>query len=407
MSTFAKQIFGSLTVDLVDLPALAELEGEWRDLEARSDISFFTSWSWVGAWLGNLPDDVRPLLLSARIGGRLMAAAILVPSLVWKARCIPVRIWRLHETGRHELDNITIEYNGLVIDETIQHVVEPLLMQYLFDHCSDWDELQFNALRRPARPPRRLCRLRHPFGALIGRIKLKRTRKAAYQVSLSEVRDAGQHIQLIKQKPRYHIRRSLAAYEALGPVTIEAAQTIEQAQTFLERLKHFHRAYWDRKQVQCAFAHPVFNQFHDGLIQASFERGEIQLLAIKAGEHEIAYLYNFVWNGHVYNYQSGVNYADMGGKHSPGMVAHTLAIDFNAQLGHHTYDLMAGDHHYKRALTLQTVQMDWWSARRPTLSNRAEDSLRKAAMLALRMSPHTYQVPDWLAASAPVALSTL
>ena len=404
MPTFATQNFGSLTVDLVDLPVLPELEREWRDLESRSGISFFTSWSWVGTWLRNLPADVRPLLLSARVGGRLMGAGILVPSLVWKARCIPVRIWHLHETGRRELDNVTIEYNGLVIDETIQHIVEPLMMQYLMDHGTHWDELQFNALRRPAKSPRHL---RRPSGPVKGRTKLKRTRKAAYQVSLREVRDAGQHIQLIKQKPRYHIRRSLAAFEALGPVTIEVAQTREQAHAFLERLKHFHRAYWDSKQLQGAFAHPFFNGFHDQLIDTGFERGEIQLLAIKAGEHEIAYLYNFVWNGHVYNYQSGVNYEDMGGKHSPGMVAHTLAIDFNAQLGHHTYDLMAGDHHYKRALTLQTVQMDWWSARRPTLPNQAEDSLRKAAMLALRMSPHTYQVPDWLAASAPVALSTL
>lgn len=404
MCTFVTQKFGGLIVDLVDLPELAELEHEWRDLEARSDISFFTSWSWIGAWLRRLPNDIHPLLLRARIGGRLMAAGILVPSLTWKARCIPIRIWRLHETGRRELDNITIEYNGLLIDESIQHVVEPLLMQYLVDHGGHWDELQFNALRRPAKPPHHL---RRPCGPVKGRTKFKHTRKAAYQVCLSEVREAGQHIQLIKQKPRYHIRRSVAAYAALGPVTIEAAQSIEQALVFLERLKHFHHTYWSGKQVQGAFAHPFFNAFHDLLIRTSFERGEIQLLAIKAGEHEIAYLYNFVWNGHVYNYQSGVNYADMGGKHSPGMVAHTLAIDFNAQLGHHTYDLMAGDHHYKRALTLQTVQLDWWTARRPTLPNTAEDGLRKAATLALRMSPHTYQIPDWLAASAPVALSTL
>ncbi|MGE5451788.1 MAG: GNAT family N-acetyltransferase [Acidobacteriota bacterium] len=403
MPAFARQNFGRLTVDLVDLPPLAELEAAWRDLEARSEASFFTSWSWIGTWLRNLPADVQPLLLRARIDDRLMGAGILIPSVVWKARCIPIRTWRLHETGQRELDEITIEYNGLVIDASIGHLVEPMMMQYLIDHGSQWDELQFNALRRPPLPPKSHRRA----GIDWNQTRLKRVRRAAYQINLGDVRQAGQHVQLIKQKTRYHIRRSLSAFEAFGPVVTEVAQTVEQALGFLARLKHYHQAYWDGKNVQGAFSHPHFNAFHEQLIRSCFDRGEIQLVAVKAGEQEIAYLYNFVWQGHVYNYQSGVNYADMGGKNSPGLASHTLTIDLNAGLGHHTYDLMVGDHHYKRALTLQTVQLDWWSARSPTLPNRVEDSLRKAAGLALQMSAHTHRLPDWLAASAPVALSNL
>lgn len=397
-----KQNFGGFQIELVDLPELAQLETKWRELEARSDISFFTSWSWIGAWLRTLPSDVHPMLVRAKLNGRLMGMGILVSSIIWKAKCIPVRVWRLHETGQHDLDKITIEYNGLVIDDTVKHLVEPLMIQYLLEQGSTWDELQFNALRRPVTPPRLALRARYRGH----RVKLKRTRNPAYQVCLSDVRDAGQHIKLIKQKPRYHIRRSLAAYQQIGPVTIEKAQTLEQAQSFLERLKHFHRIHWDHKQLEGAFVHPFFNQFHDRLIASCFDRGEIQLLAVKAGELEIAYLYNFVWHGHVYNYQSGVNYDEMGGKHSPGMAAHALAIDLNAQAGHHTYDLMAGEHHYKRALTLQTVQLDWWTARRATLPIKAEDSVRKAAKLALRLSLHTHSVPEWVAASAPLAIST-
>ena len=355
----------------------------WRELESRSEISFFTSWSWIGAWLRCLPSDVAPMFLRARLNGRLIGAGIVVGSVMWKARCIPMRVWRLNETGRPELDKLTIEYNGLVIDDTVKHLVEPLMVQYLLDQGSEWDELQFNALRRPVISPKQ--RARSLFHAL--RTRLKRVRQPAYQVCLVDVREAGEHVRLIKQKPRYHIRRSYNAYQQSGPVTIEAAQSMEQALAWLERLKHYHRAYWAARRQEGAFQSDFFNDFHDQLIRANFDRGEIQILAVKAGDREIAYLYNFVWNGHVYNYQSGVNYAEMGGKLSPGMVAHTLAIDFNAAAGHHTYDLMAGDHHYKRALTLQTVQLDWWAARRPTLPVKAEDSVRRAARLATRIRP--------------------
>lgn len=383
MQRFAKKQFGGICIDLIDLPPLGELESMWRELENRSEISFFTSWSWIGSWLGCLPSDVHPMLLRARLNGRLIGAGIVVGSVMWKARCIPMRVWRLNETGRPELDKLTIEYNGLVIDDTVKHLVEPLMVQYLLDQGSEWDELQFNALRRPVTPPR--LGLRSVFRSL--RTRLKRVRHPAYQVCLVDVREAGEHVRLIKQKPRYHIRRSFNAYQQWGAVTIEAASTLDQALAWLERLKHFHRAYWATRSQEGAFLTDFFNDFHDRLIRANFERDEIQILRIQAGDREIAYLYNFVWNGHVYNYQSGVNYAEMGGKLSPGMLAHTLAIDLNAAAGHHTYDLMAGDHHYKRALTLQTVQLDWWAARRPTLPVKAEDSVRRAARLATRIRP--------------------
>lgn len=382
MRNIAKRTIGGMEIELINLPSLDQLELEWRDLERRSDISFFTSWSWIGAWLHTLPASVHPMLLRAHLHGKTMGLGVLVGSVMLKAKCVPVKVWRLNETGRSALDKITIEYNGLVIDDGVQHVLEPMMVQYLMDHRGNWDELQFNALRRPT-----TTRLRMPKSSMgISKTRITKLRQPAYQVCLTDTRNAGSHLQLIKQKARYHIRRSLSTYEKIGPVTLTVASTLDQALSFLERLKHFHRAHWADKPGQGAFNHPFFNGFHDHLIRSCFDRGEIQIIAIRAGSQEVAYLYNFVWNGHVYNYQSGVNYPEMGGKLSPGMVAHSLTIEHNAAMGHHTYDLMAGEHQYKRALTLQTVQLDWWAARRPTLPVHAEDSVRGAAKLAKQMS---------------------
>ena len=36
-----------------------------------------------------------------------------------------MRVWRLNETGRPELDKLTIEYNGLVIDDTVKRGSNP------------------------------------------------------------------------------------------------------------------------------------------------------------------------------------------------------------------------------------------------------------------------------------------
>lgn len=385
-----------LSIELLPISNVDEIERQWRDLEARSEISFFTSWTWIGAWLRSLPKTIQPWMLLARVHDRWMGVGIVVPTVVIKARCVPMRAWLLHETGHPELDKITIEYNGLVIDDTLRHILEPMMLRHLMDHGGGWDEIQFNALRSPPLPPprRRHCQT-----------KIKHARQAAYQISLVDVRDADRHVALIKQKPRYHIKRSLQAYEKdWGPVTIEAAPTLNVALDWMEALKTLHRASWAERQIEGAFSTPFFNLFHDNLIRAAFPRGEIQILAIRSGPHVIAYLYNFVWNGHVYNYQAGIDYALAGGKNSPGLVAHSLAIDFNAALGHHTYDLMAGDHPYKRALTLQTVQLDWFSVRRPGISTKAEDGVRSAARLGWTLSAHTHRLPEWIAASAPFVL---
>ena len=37
------------------------------------------------------------------------------------ARCIPMRVWRLNETGRpNSIKPLTIEYKRLVIDDTVK-----------------------------------------------------------------------------------------------------------------------------------------------------------------------------------------------------------------------------------------------------------------------------------------------
>lgn len=402
MSFFPKRIYQGFTIELVELPAREQLQHDWRELEQRSQGSFFTSWTWIGAWLESLPHDIQPVLLRASRQGRVMGMGILVSAMQRKAKLIPIKTWYLHETGRPALDNITIEYNGLLVDDLVRDELEPLMLQYLLGETTQWDELQLNALSRPVpESTNNHIRLSNGHGA-----RFKQDTKVAYQVPLASVRAAGQYVDLIKPKPRYHIKRSLQAFETAGPVTLTEARTKEEARAFMERLKALHRAYWEHKGQGGAFGDAFFNQFHDRLIDAGFDRGEIQILAIKAGEHEIGYLYNFVWQGHVYNYQSGIDYEAMGGKHSPGMVCHALAITHNTKQGHHTYDLMAGDHQYKRALTLETVPLAWHTARRVNFCTSLEDGLKAVAKRSANvaqvgtMGPH---VPDWFFAT-PISM---
>jgi CelD/BcsL family acetyltransferase involved in cellulose biosynthesis len=85
------------------------------------------------------------------------------------------------------------------------------------------------------------------------------------------------------------------------------------------------------------FASTAFRDLHERLIQKSFPQGRIQLLRIDAGDATMAALYNFVYAGKAYFYQSGLrSNAD---KHlKPGLVAHTCAIEHCQQVGLLEYD---------------------------------------------------------------------
>ncbi len=58
------------------LPPLAELEREWRALEAVARPSFFISWAWIGSLLDAIPAASRPMLLRGHAQGETVALAL-------------------------------------------------------------------------------------------------------------------------------------------------------------------------------------------------------------------------------------------------------------------------------------------------------------------------------------------
>ena len=119
------------------------------------------------------------------------------------------------------------------------------------------------------------------------------------------------------------------------------------------------------------------------LIETRFPCGEIQLLQFKAGDETIGFLYNFVLEGHVVVYQCAFQYEETG-KRQPGLVCHTLAVEWNRNLGAQTYDFLAGDRQYKRSLGRQAMTAQWCLLQRDRIRFRVENLLRTARQLIRR-----------------------
>lgn len=359
---------GRLTVTLGGLPPMAQLQQTWRALEARADLSFFQSWTWIGAWLESLPGHISPLLLCVARDGVTIGLGILSSLTLRRHGVLRSHALFLNTTGDPALDEITIEYNGFLAERGSNGVVARAGLEYLLREHTGWDELFLDGLQQP-----------ELFAAVdLGHARLRTLRHSAcHFVDLNGLRQTGgDYLSLLGSNTRYSIRRSLRAYEKRGALQLTEATSVPQAKAFLDRLGHFHQLHWRRKGTPGSFAPTHFPDFHARLIDKGVDAGEIQMLRLTAGSEEIAYLYNFVHGGRVYNYQSGFDY-DLAGVHGrPGLVCHALAVEHNAKLGYKVYDFMAGDSGYKKNLGTASETMAWCVIQKARPKFRIEDALR-------------------------------
>ncbi len=332
------------------LPGEQALETLWRELEKHAEHSFFLSWPWIRTWLACLPAHIAPILVTVSDDGMLVAAGLVVRRTTRRLGVITSRKWILHATGDTKIDLIFIEHNNLLVRKGYEQRAWRQLAQYLTSIRDEWDELSLSGV-----PP-------HILDAWEGsplKVSPAMVSPARF-VNLQNVRDAGNAFASLLG---HHTRRNVkATYQALrrrGPIVADVARTTAEAQEFLKQLTVYHRRRWQGRSA--AFGNPFFDHFHEQLVARHFDDGAIQLFRVRAGRHVAGLLYNFVHRGLVYNYQNGFDYSLIHRNESPGILTHSLAIEYNAAQGHVCYDFMAGGGQYKRSLASDSLDL-WWGA---------------------------------------------
>jgi len=343
---------------LVD-PYTALAERSWSELASRS---YFLSWGWIENWLACLPRDRAPQLALWDDG---RAACFLGRRFRLRRGVVPTRTLHLNTTGDERLDDLWVEYNGMVGDE-------PTLPELIDALPSGWDELFLPGLREDA------------FGGVTdgrhGRYRILVERRVTSRtVDLDRVR-AGGFAALLSGQTRSQLRR---AQRLVAPITVEVAGDAARALAIYDELCALHAAHWRTRADPGAFADPWIDRFHRRLIARRFAAGEIRLVRIASAHGTIGCLYNFVYQNRVLQYQSGFARSD-DPHHKPGYVCHAAAIEHDAAAGLAVYDWLAGDARYKKSLsTGATIQL-WARVQRRALRFALEDRILRAVRYSRR-----------------------
>jgi CelD/BcsL family acetyltransferase involved in cellulose biosynthesis len=358
-------------VVLSSIDSVESLERKWTALERRSTCSFFQSWGWIGTWLACLPASRRPQVLEVLFDGTVVGLALLGKSEIRRHGFISSNALFVTETGDSDFDCLTVEHNGFLVDDSISTEVLRQGISWLAGGPFAWDELFVSAVTK------------RNVAAYVNNAEEARLHaqialsKPYYYVDCDKIRSTGgDYIATLSRNTRSQVRRAMRAYEERGAIRFHAADSFEMAQEYFQQLRELHQQRWESRAEPGAFGSAFALQFHEGLLRNRFSAGEIQLAAISAGDDAIGYLYNFVFDGVVYNYQSGFRYTS-DARLKPGLVSHCCAIQHCIDSGVQLYDFLMGSQRFKQSLASDQDEMSWLVLQRPRLRFRVERTARK------------------------------
>lgn len=323
-----------ISCTLTPVTDFAAVGAMWREMEARTDASFFQSWTWTGC-LAKERFGSPVLLRAQRQDGSVIALGLFNRKH---------RTLFLGESGLRSWDTIFIEHNGVLTERDVPAAalicaaLHPAAGRRLV--LSGVDEVHLLAARM-----------------LPGIVRIRQTRPAPY-VDYAAL-PSGPFLGSLSANTRYQIRRSDRSYATRGELRLERASTTAQAHDFLSGLATLHQRYWQARGRPGAFAGPEFTRFHQALIDRAMPAGEVDLLRVAAGGSVIGFLYNLVHRGRLYAYQSGFDYAAAGPHEKPGLTSHRLAIELYRSEKMTRYDFLAGDDRYKTSLANAATTMHW------------------------------------------------
>lgn len=350
------------TITLCPYQSRQRVQEIYQQLASNApNISFFNSWPWLSTWLKCLPENQK-IKFVVNLADEQPTACFFLGLTNKKENRFKKQRGFLNSTGDEVFDDLVIEYNSII--SPFGSPTEQL--RIAFSNLTKVEEL----------------RVPHSFGldvSLFSDYFVREQETPAYWVDLTQFSDIASYKTTRSKNTRHQLRQSFNAYHnQYGPIQIVAANSTQQALEFLDALKPLHQVYWQGRGKTGSFSSTFFEVFHKTLIEDYFDAGVVQLLKVTSGKEVLGYLYNFVHNNEVLFYQSGFNYLPEN-KFRPGLVSHTLAIEYNLNANKTKYNFLASHASYKARLSTHHDMLNSWVISKRTMTGYLEKCLRLIA----------------------------
>lgn len=327
-------------VTLVPLHNLTDIESDWQTLAKQAEANCFLSWLWIKSWLQCIELQVN--VAHVYYHDALVAMGLFTASDKKIFKLNDIKAAYLHQAGHPYLDDIWVEYNGLVAIPEHKCQAQLACYRFLLSEHTSYDALHLSGV------------VKADIESLTFKEDYYHSTEWAsptYRVDLKALRSSGEKIYLstISRNSRYQIKKAMQSAASHSAVAFEKAQTRDKAMTYFDACAQWHIERWGNTATGSGFNNPHFMTFHKTLIQQLFDLDQIHIWRVSVQNQSVVYLYNIIDKKTAFFYLCAIDYQQTI-LSKPGLVAHSLVIQWYLDNGYDTYDLMGGDAQYKRSL---------------------------------------------------------
>ncbi len=313
----------------------------WRQVERVFPAGLVNSWDWVETWL-NYYGDLVPHWFAVGMSADGPAGL----ALITRGRChkrgpITLRTLHIGTAGEPHTDTVRVEHNRLLVDPHHRAAFAHALLRAAVRIERRCDLIMLDAFV--------------PEDAevfLAADPSFVAFPEPCHYANLAALRTQGHTVlEGLRRHTVAKIRRTIRRLEEQhGPLRVEWATTLPQAEAIFAELRDLHQERWERQGQPGVFASPRFTGFHEELIRRLHPQGRAVLARVVAGDRTVGCDYGLVEHGRILGYQWGLaSFEDA--RLSPGLVVGALVMQEALERGFTEYDWLAGDVLYKRELS--------------------------------------------------------
>jgi len=374
----------SLSHEVVDgADALEALSTEWTALLGRSAGNEPTlSPKWLLTWWRTFgPVGGRRLsTLLIREDGRLVGMVPLLRRLALHRGLVPFRRLELLGSGEPEQHEIASDYIGVIAERGREEAVARRLVSVLEGRdMGTWDDVVLPEMNGEGELPALLETAFREAG-FDARMTVV---NEAYYVPLAQTWE--EFLGSLGTRRRGCLRRQLREFEGWAESwEIRSARTPEELAEGKKVLTDLHGSRWRAAGHGGSFSSPLFQAFHDELMPRLLAADALDLSWMTVAGRPVAALYNVIWNGKVYAYQSG-RITDVPNGVSPGIAMNAYSMKRAIERGLREYDFLGGPTTHKRDFTPHKRPLVSLRVSRAPFRERARQLTESAVGLAKRV----------------------
>jgi CelD/BcsL family acetyltransferase involved in cellulose biosynthesis len=313
---------------------LRALEPVWNPLLSRSaGNTIGLTWEWLSTWWEVFERDRDLCVLVVRDGPEVIGIAPLLKRTIQYYGLFQYRRIEFLGSGEDEADEICTEYLDFIILRGREEEVLRCMFGYLHGE-EGFDEMLLTSISGTSANLPIVQALAAAEGTVATTtsdgIAIFRELPASWEGFLSS----------LSRDFRKKLLRDLRTFENEGGELLEI-ESEESFTTHFPTLIELHQSRWRAQGEPGVFASERFRAFHTRVAARLLPKRWVKLFVMKVAGIPIAALYDFVYAGKLYYYQSGFR-TEASKLASPGMLIRTLGIRSAIEHGLTECDFLKG-----------------------------------------------------------------